>query len=244
MGSCVGPFSPNDAKPGQGTDIVPMCLELGYSRLDINTMFKSFRLLDVYNNGTISVKAYCAIYKLSDAFGKTIFRKMLGAGRQDTMNFEEYLLSTWNALSFFDEHSLAIFTFRIFDTDGSGEMTPNEVNRMVQVIWGDRSKSNKQVVDALNSHMGKRNSVDAKAFITLSNDFPILLLPIFDLLRTARKHTLGEGRWKELAHRRKENSGDSAPTHFGNLKDISPIKGKRAPQLEDNYTDITMSNKQ
>jgi uncharacterized protein YhhL (DUF1145 family) len=49
-----------------------------------------------------------------------------------------------------------------------------------------------QVVHALNSHMGKKRSVHISGFITLSKDFPILLFPVFELLRNSRKNTLGE----------------------------------------------------
>lgn len=49
-----------------------------------------------------------------------------------------------------------------------------------------------QVVHALNSHMGKKRSVHISGFITLSKDFPILLFPVFDLLRNSRNNTLGE----------------------------------------------------
>ena len=68
-------------------------------------------------------------------------------------------------------------------------MTAKEVNKMVQVIWGDSSKSNREVVRALES-----NSVDKNTFMTLSRDFQTLLFPVFDLLRSARNNTLGEGR--------------------------------------------------
>ena len=152
-------------------------------------MFRSFREMDVYDNGIVTVKAHCAIYKLSDAFGEMIFRKMFGTGRQYTIHFKEFLLISSSALSFFGEHSLAIFAFQIFDTDGSGVMTAKEVNKMVQVIWGDSSKSNREVVRALES-----NSVDKNTFMTLSRDFQTLLFPVFDLLRSARNNTLGEGR--------------------------------------------------
>lgn len=243
MGACMVGFSPNTSRPGQGRNVLPMCRELGYNRGDVNTMYRSFKELDVYDNGIVSVAAYCAVYKLSDAFGDAIFCKMLGTGGLKTMNFEEYLLSAWNALSFFDEHSLAIFTFQIFDSDGSGVLSPDEINKMVHIIWGDKSKSNHQVVHALNSHMGKKKSVDLKGFITLSRDFPILLFPIFDLLRVARNHTLGEARWKQLSHRRKSSAGSGSPTHFGNLKHISGKKKvKRAVNaLEDDFTSVHAS---
>lgn len=241
MGSCAGGFTPNTMRPGQGKNLLPMCRDLGYSRSDIDSMYRSFKEMDVYNNGIVSVRAYCAIYKLSDAFGNVIFRKMLGSGTQDSMNFSEYLLSSWNALSFFDEHSLAIFTFQIFDTDGSGIMSPKEVFDMVHVIWGNHTNHNTQLVHALNSHMGKGHSVDLKGFIILSKNFPILLFPIFDLLRNARCRTLGERRWKTLSHRRKATAGNGTPTHFGNLKHIS-LKGRMKKVRQATGDDFTAVN--
>jgi Ca2+-binding EF-hand superfamily protein len=221
MGSCLGGFSPNTLKPGQGEDVIPMCLELGYRKRDINKMHKFFQELDVYNNGIVSVRAYCAILQVSDSFGEVIFEKMLGnefgKDLKESINFEQYMISSWNVLSFFDENSLAIFTFRIFDTDSSGLLSPDEVYSMVNVLWSNNAKSNQQVVHALESHMGKKKSVDVKDFIILTNSFPILLFPIFNLIRLFRKSTLGKRRWKQLSRRRKLTKQGSGSKFFGNL---------------------------
>jgi Ca2+-binding EF-hand superfamily protein len=220
MGSCLGGFSPNSLKPGQGDNVIPMCLELGYSKGDINNMHKFFQQMDVYDNGIVSVRAYCATLQVSDSFGKVVFEKMLrkefGKDLKENITFEQYLLSSWNVLSFFDENSLAIFTFQIFDADSSGWLSPDEVHSMVNIIWSDNTKSNQQVVHALESHIGKNKSINVNGFIILTNSFPILLFPIFNLIRIFRKNTLGEMRWKQLSRRRKVTDTKTGSKNFGN----------------------------
>jgi Ca2+-binding EF-hand superfamily protein len=143
MGSCIGTgFRPNSAKPGQGINVFTICNELGYSKGDLSNMYKFFKSMDVYGTGLVSVRAYCAIYGISDAFGDRIFQKMIGSEKNE-MNFEEFLISSWNSLSFFDQNDLAIFTFELFDVDASGVLSSLETENMVHIIWGENAKKNK-----------------------------------------------------------------------------------------------------
>lgn len=248
MGSCIGGFSPNSTKPGQGDNIYRISQDLGYSKGDIGIMYRFFNSMDVYDTGIVSVRAFCAIYKISDAFGNLIFRKMNGSKKSD-MDFEEFLISSWNMLSFFDQNDLAIFTFELFDTDASGILSPSETKHMVHIIWGDNAKKNVQVVHALNSHMGKKRSVHVSGFITLTKDFPILLFPVFELLRISRKNTLGEFRWKELSHRRKASASAGGPRYFGDLKHISGrpknkvIREDEKKEIDENDVFLNLSRK-
>lgn len=42
MGNCVSAhsFTPNESVPGQSSSVIPMALELGYERSDIDRMFR------------------------------------------------------------------------------------------------------------------------------------------------------------------------------------------------------------
>lgn len=122
MGSVVGGFTVNNNIPGQSQDAVTMSLQLGYTRRDVNRLYKAFRKMDVFRTGSISLRSYCTVNKITTAFGELIFRRMLrlGSDVDRDLTFKEYLLSSWNALSVFDDDSIATLTFQIFDIDDSG----------------------------------------------------------------------------------------------------------------------------
>ena len=122
MGSVMGGFNVNNNIPGQAQDALTMSLQLGYSKRDVNRLYRGFCKMDVFRTGSISLRSYCSVNKITTAFGELIFRRMLrlGSDVDRDLTFKEYLLSSWNALSVFDDDSIAALTFQIFDIDDSG----------------------------------------------------------------------------------------------------------------------------
>ena len=123
IGAVTGGFSVNNRIPGQAQDALTMSLQLGYTKRDVNRLYRAFKKMDVHKTGSISLRSYCAVNHITTAFGELIFRRMLRlAGDIDRdLTFKDYLLSSWNALSVFDDDSIATLTFQIFDIDDSGE---------------------------------------------------------------------------------------------------------------------------
>lgn len=122
MGSTIGGFSANKT-PGQSQEAVNLSLQLGYTKSDVNRLYKAFKKMDKFKTGVVSLRSYCAVNKISTAFGELLFRRLLRLGNdvERDLNFKEYLLSSWNALSIFDNDSISSITFQIFDIDDSGE---------------------------------------------------------------------------------------------------------------------------
>ena len=122
MGSSIGGFSVNKT-PGQSLEALTLSLQLGYTKSDVNRLYKAFKKMDKFNTGVISLRSYCAVNKITTAFGELLFRRLLQL-RNDVerdLNFKEYLLSSWNALSIFDDDNISSTTFQIFDIDNSGK---------------------------------------------------------------------------------------------------------------------------
>ena len=122
MGSTIGGFSANKI-PGQSQEAVTLSLQLGYTKSDVNRLYKAFKKMDKFKTGVVSLRSYCAVNKISTAFGELLFRRLLRLGNdvERDLNFKEYLLSSWNALSIYDNDSISSITFQIFDIDDSGE---------------------------------------------------------------------------------------------------------------------------
>lgn len=122
MGSTIGGFSANKT-PGQSQEAVTLSLQLGYTKSDVNRLYKAFKKMDKFKTGVVSLRSYCAVNKISTAFGELLFRRLLRLGNdvERDLNFKEYLLSSWNALSIFDNDNISTLTFQIFDIDDSGE---------------------------------------------------------------------------------------------------------------------------
>lgn len=122
MGSTIGGFSANKT-PGQSQEAVTLSLQLGYTKSDVNRLYKAFKKMDKFKTGFVSLRSYCAVNKISTAFGELLFRRLLRLGNdvERDLNFKEYLLSSWNALSIFDNDNISTLTFQIFDIDDSGE---------------------------------------------------------------------------------------------------------------------------
>ena len=121
MGSTIGGFSVNDT-PGQAQDALTLSRQLGYNKSDVNRLYRAFRKMDKSKTGAISLRSYCAVNKITSAFGELIFRRMLRLEYDidRDLTFKEYLLSSWNALSIFDNDCYSTLAFQIFDVDDSG----------------------------------------------------------------------------------------------------------------------------
>lgn len=124
MGSTIGGFRVNDT-PGQTQEALTLSRQLGYSKSDVNKLYRAFRKMDKYKTGAISLRSYCAVNNITSAFGELIFRRMLRLEYDvdRDLSFKEYLLSSWNALSIFDNDSYSTLAFQIFDVDDSGGNT-------------------------------------------------------------------------------------------------------------------------
>lgn len=122
VGAVTGGFVANDAIAGQSRDTLTMSLQLGYTRGDVNRLYRAFRKMDTFQQGTVSLQSYCLVNRITSGFGELLFRRMLRlvADVDRDLTFKEYLLSSWNALSVFDDDTVATLVFQIFDLDESG----------------------------------------------------------------------------------------------------------------------------
>jgi hypothetical protein len=56
MGLCYPTFKPRYDIPGESFNVMPMAIELGYSRNDVMKMHKFFTSCDIDRSGKVSIK--------------------------------------------------------------------------------------------------------------------------------------------------------------------------------------------
>lgn len=107
------------------------------------------------------------------------------------LNFNEYVISTWNYLSS-DMDILAAFAFSLFDLDDSKTLEINEVENMVKEVYGgDMSRVN-NVLSKLNAERNKHGQIGRKEFCVFSRKYPLLLFPAFSMQQALRRNIIGE----------------------------------------------------
>ena len=77
VGAVTGGFVVNDAIAGQSRDALTMSLQLGYTRGDVNRLYRAFRKMDTFQQGTVSLQSYCSVNRITPGFGELLFRRML-----------------------------------------------------------------------------------------------------------------------------------------------------------------------
>lgn len=75
MGNCVSghSFTPSESVPGQSSSVIPMALELGYERSDIDRMFR-------YSHSTLHCTALCCSPVMLFCYYSTSLCNQLGLG--------------------------------------------------------------------------------------------------------------------------------------------------------------------
>jgi Ca2+-binding EF-hand superfamily protein len=116
-------FEPDDDVPGQSFDVIDLCLKLGYSRRDIDVMYTNFKKLDVNNKNAILFASFCRGNSIDNPLGELLFEKILALGQKKEIDFQNYLICIWNALSICDNSSMAKLVFQLFNSDNSGKKT-------------------------------------------------------------------------------------------------------------------------
>lgn len=63
---------------------------------------------------------------------------------------------------------------------------------MIDIIYGENSTKKKEILSTLKENLKNIFNISVKDFVILVKNSPILLFPVFDLLRNIRNNTLGK----------------------------------------------------
>ena len=237
-------FVVNPAIQGQGESVVKTCELLGIDKHDLDTLWRSFQRFDADGGGEISLDEFivgCHL-EICEAFARLVFR-MFDSDHSGLCNFEEFLVSTWNLCSSTTE-TLAIFSFALFDIDGSGELEGSEINFMASLMHDFRPLTN--VLLAL-EHLQKTREDNESRNMSLGEYLDevqraeVLLMPATEMQLLLMKATLGTSAWDRHQDLRRARHGKqtifeilSIPHDEAALMKVRGLSHVRPP--EDSHT--------
>lgn len=207
MGSCTSTLN-SSVIPGQGTETSTTAEYLGLTHHDIDLLYRYFKKVDMDHTGLVSLNEVIVVNRISsDSLGELVFG-LLDRDFDKKLDFYEFVLATWNYLTF-DRDTLIEFFFDIYDMSDSGSLSTDEVKHMVGMIWRFRVDGHiKRIFDILDADGNRLMSLDE--LHDLCKHSEIIMFPAFAMQEILRNSTLGGSRWKELSKFRHNKFGSKS----------------------------------
>lgn len=116
---------------------------LTLSSSDVHQLLRFFRRIDVDGSNTINIVELWTHLELEGSkFTDRIF-SIFDEDNSGQIDFREFVLSVWNYCTL-SKATLALFAFDLYDNDSNGELSPEEVERMLHDIYGNQAGVNPQ----------------------------------------------------------------------------------------------------
>ena len=140
-------------------------------------------------------------------FGRLVFL-LFDLDRSGQINFEEFLIASYSALSLTDVN-LSALTFRLFDTDGSGELSRDEMRTLLHVVCGSNKRSNDSAERAMAKYdTNNDGNISLDEFQGMIYRSKVIMFPAFEIRNKLRQKSLGLRRWSQLTYTRSVKQGD------------------------------------
>lgn len=140
-------------------------------------------------------------------FGRLVFL-LFDLDRSGQINFEEFLVASYSALSLTDVN-LSALTFRLFDTDGSGELSRDEMRTLLHVVCGSNKRSNDSAERAMAKYDTNNDGhISLEEFQDMIYRSKVIMFPAFEIRNKLRQKSLGLRRWSQLTYTRSVKHGD------------------------------------
>jgi serine/threonine-protein phosphatase 2B regulatory subunit len=199
-------------------------------------IFRHFTKIDADGGGTVSVTEFHAYFKIQETpFTRRIFMA-LDADFSGELDYNEFVLGVWEICTF-DRTGMAKFSFDIFDPDGNGSLTMDEVRAMLKLLFGDDAKRDLRRSERIIERADPNGDgvMDFKEWLLLVREFPELLGPALRAQDVVRNKVLGLEYWAVAMQFRM--------TTFRPLKTLAQIlddfdnevESKVRPQMERAY---------
>lgn len=114
------------------------------STSDIKALYDSFIVMDIDKSGSIGLPELLAHVDLPrTVFTEKIF-SVFDHDKSGEIDFKEFVLALWNYCTLTGA-DLDMFAFELYDKDGGGSLSPDEIHDMIEDIYGKREmKTNAQ----------------------------------------------------------------------------------------------------
>lgn len=176
--------------------------------------FQLFEKIDKDHSGSIEITEFFDFFKLEMTdFAKRSF-EVMDFDRQTnsvgSLHYGEFFVSMWNFCTLSHE-TLVKFTFDLYDTDGSGELSEKEIFNMVRMMRpssnnkdADReTKKLMAVMDKEDVDLGtKDNMVSFQEFMDAHRKMGSVIFPAFQLQRQIRLKSMSKKFWRNATDKR------------------------------------------
>eukprot|EP00753_Platysulcus_tardus_P001090 PLAT11042.1.p1 GENE.PLAT11042.1~~PLAT11042.1.p1 ORF type:complete len:407 (-),score=160.72 PLAT11042.1:77-1150(-) len=175
-------------------DFEPLELE----EVELERFYEVFLQMDKDMSGEIDFDEFANFFDLHDTpFARRMFyvTDTDGSGQLD---FREFVVTMWNFCSL-DAATVSSFGFRLFDLDNSGMLDQEEVEALIQEVYGEKLKNNMRVRKVLRLlDRDGDGEVSFDEFRVFSKHYPVLMYPAVHMQRLLRAQIIGEPFWARL----------------------------------------------
>ncbi len=221
MGCCCSVPVPSD------DSIINVAKKCNFTSSDLEKLWKKFKSYDVLGDSKITVDEFVICTREGeehDMFLRLVFL-LFDQTMSGSLKFDQFLLAMYHFMSL-EKNDLSLFTFEIFDLNGTDHLGADEVEFMVSVLWGPKEGPNKlKVFKSLMKETNKNISDGIKGtdFLQICAHMPNIMFPAFSVQQSLREQSLGSSRWRALTDERKKLMKS---VKFHNIQEIDSIERK------------------
>jgi len=176
---------------------------LALSAAEIRKFMDYFEKIDTNRSGSItSDELFAFIGERKTQFTDSIFKMLDSLNSDEKLDFGEFMKAI-GTFCFFGKEEILRFTYSVFDLDGSGFITHDELLELLSDLHPPANRN--RVVRALREvDLDQNGRLSFKEFEQLSITFPNLFFPAFRLQDSMRKAFFGVKWWEKKLHRYSE----------------------------------------
>lgn len=138
-----------------------------------------------------------------------VFR-LFDSDMEGSVNFSEFMMAYYQFLTL-DRDSLAIFTFSLFDLDGSQSLDSEEIELMMRVLEGKVTRNDTIAYKALD--LDGDGNVSLEEFLVMANKRPNMMFLAFETQMALRSSCMTVSRWEDLTRSRRKLMNDGSKHH-------------------------------
>lgn len=176
---------------------------LGLREPEVGKLLNVFKQIDRDSSGSVALTELLSFVGWNETpFALRIFC-MFDQDNSGVIDFREFVVSLWNYCTL-SNANLDIFAFDLYDTDSSGELSIEEVDKMIREVYGSEIHKNPRLVGVLKTLRDNNwtSVVDLEKFRGFARQNQGILFPAFLLQQKIQNAILGRRFWGKISKRR------------------------------------------
>lgn len=210
MGCCGSKEFEISSIEGQGPEVLEYATVHGMKKGDVNEIYRKFCEYDVRGNSQVDVDEFIVALGLQPELFLMLVFRLFDSNMEGSVIFSEFMMAYYQFLTL-DKDSLAIFTFSLFDLDGSQTLDREEIELMMRVLEGKVSRNDSLAYKVLD--LDGDGNVGLEEFLIMASKRPNMMFLAFETQMALRSSCMSVSRWEELTKRRRQLMSDGSKHH-------------------------------